>query len=189
MSPDLHVAFFRNLNFGHRGSPTRGQLEGALAAAGATVVRSVQTNGTVVLSAADPSETLSACSAELARTVGYAEPAFLRPASWVAAVLNAFPAHDQITDVYRSHLTVHDAAVPLPLELPWRSPRGDLIVLNSAADHTCSVSVRVGTTIGDPNSLSERLLGVPATTRTTNTIRRVVQAAERLGTGPARSFD
>ncbi|NHN57147.1 hypothetical protein G9U51_15355 [Calidifontibacter sp. DB0510] len=48
------VAFFRNLNLGHPGSPDRLGLEAAFARAGADGIRSFQTNGTVAFEARAP---------------------------------------------------------------------------------------------------------------------------------------
>lgn len=43
---EVVVAFYRNMNLGHAGSPDRAGLEGALRDAGARLARSFQTNGT-----------------------------------------------------------------------------------------------------------------------------------------------
>lgn len=170
----LHVAFFRALNLGHPRCPTREQLEGAFADAGAALARSVQTNGTVVFApgSASVGDLVEEVSTRLAVACEFSQPALVRPASWVGAVLDSFTDHD-VPDDFRPCVTLHDAAAPPPVELPWTSSTGDLVLVSATADHTLSVVRPAGGAGADPNSTLERLLGVPATTRVTTTLARV----------------
>ena len=175
---DLHVAFFRLLNLGHPGCPDRASLEGAFRRAGARTARSVQTNGTVVFSG--DADVIAVVRESLVAEVGYQQPVLVRTVDRVAEVLAGFPASDAGAEVYRACVTVHDASAGPELELPWTSPSGDVVVLATSPDHTASVIRRRGTSVGDPNRLAERLLGVPATTRTTGTLERVLKVASSL---------
>lgn len=178
---DLHVAFFRLLNLGHPGCPHRAGLEAAFRHAGGTTVRSVQTNGTVVFGGGPaPSEVVAAVLVELGATAGYAQPVLVRSAERVAELLSGFPPYDGLKEVHRACVTLHDADRVAEVELPWTSPLEDLVLLATTPDHTASVIRRRGASVGDPNRLLERLLGVPATTRTTGTVQRVLAVAETL---------
>ena len=104
----------------------------------------------------------------------------VRAVDRVAEILTGFAAYDELPDVYLACVTLHDAPAPPELGLPWTSPTGDLVLLSTVADHAASVIRRRGTSVGDPNRLLERLLGVPATTRTTGTLERVLRVAASL---------
>jgi uncharacterized protein (DUF1697 family) len=180
VTTELQVAFFRALNLGHRGSPTRPVLEDAFTEAGATLVRTVQTNGTVVFSASDPAGVVGRVRQTLARAAAYEHPVLVRPASWVVRAVEGFPDYDDVPGVHRACVTLHDAPEPPDIEVPWTNASGLLVVLRTTADHTCSVVRASSGAAADPNSHLERLLGVPATTRTLGTFDRVCSVLARL---------
>lgn len=173
-----YVAFFRNLNLGRPHCPTRTQFEAAFQAAGAASAHSFLTNGTMVFEPAPgarPRVLLSRACALLRQACGLREPAFLRRVDELAALVatDPFMGVDR-GDVYEccvSFLHPHSA----PLEgLPLESPRGDLRLLSHTGTEVLSVSRKVGNTPGSPNAWLEKRLGLPATTRSWNTVLRVV---------------
>jgi Protein of unknown function (DUF1697) len=82
-SPRRHVAFFRNLNVGQRGSPTRDQLLAAFTTAGARDVVSFQANGTVVFRASAPIRTTELARSYLVLETPWVDVAPVRTGSWV----------------------------------------------------------------------------------------------------------
>ncbi|WP_394159404.1 DUF1697 domain-containing protein [Galactobacter valiniphilus] len=172
------VAFFRNLNLGHAGSPTRGQLEAAFAEAGATAASSFRTNGTVLFSAAHPAATLADAHARLA-AVGYADAVFLRSVDELRAAEGGglFP-EPQPADVYRQCYTFVDAPLPDGLTPPWAAVQGDLDLHAVHGLIVLSSIRRRGTGVGNPTAVIERAGGGPATTRTRGTVQALVAAAE-----------
>lgn len=180
-----HVALYRAMNLGHRGSPVRAELEAALLAAGAQAVRSFQTNGTVLLDVGPGDDgaaeaVVRSAAPLLAERSGYTHAALVRPLADVAAAIDGDPfalTRDERT--YRDTLTFVDGGEPLPADLPWTDPR-DLLDLVAARPGVVLAVVRGGPgTGGDPNSVVERLTGGVATTRTLGTVRRLLAAAAR----------
>lgn len=60
-------------------------------------------------------------------------------------------------------------------QLPLESKRRDVKVLQLTGSEAFSVSIKVGNTPGSPNAFLEKLLGLPVTTRSWNTVVRLVQ--------------
>lgn len=180
-----HVVLYRAMNLGHRGSPVRAELEGALLEAGARAVRSFQTNGTVLLDpgdggGADAERVVRAAAPSLAERSGYAHPALLRPLDEVAAAIDGDAFALGLGErTYRHTLTFVDGGEPLPVDLPWTDPR-DLFDLVAARPGVVLAVVRGAPgTGGSPNSVVERFTGGVATTRTLGTVRRLLAAAAR----------
>jgi uncharacterized protein (DUF1697 family) len=179
----VYVAFFRNLNLGRPQSPTRVQLEEAFAEAGAERARSVQTNGTVVFHAAtaeDAEAVLNRTLALLAPACGFAEPACVRPLAHVCNLASS-PALDHVAgeDVFETCVSFAcNGSVPAALAVPSRSPRGDVECVAATGTEVFCVSRVVGRTPGSPNAYLEARLGVPFTSRSPGTLRRI---AARFG--------
>lgn len=174
-----HVVFYRNMNLGHRGSPTRAVLEGALLDAGAATARSFQTNGTVVVTVdgEPPAEVVVRAAPALAEAVGYQDAAFVRPFDELVGVLTREPFAGHIDETtYRETFTFFDGGNPVELDLPWTSPLGDLDIIEVHPGYALSVVRLRGQASGDPNSVLQKLTGVPATTRTAGTIRRLAKS-------------
>lgn len=173
--PTLHAVFYRNLSLGHRGSPTLQALEAALTAAGAIRVASTGSNGTVLLEAADPLTVVHGAARELERTVGYRDAAFVRPFGVVASIAGRrpFEGHSDAR-TYRETFTFFDGLLDAPLDLPWTNGRGDVEFL-AIADGIAAGTVRwLASGPGSPNAEIERLTGSAATTRTRQTVERLV---------------
>ncbi|GAA5176077.1 hypothetical protein GCM10023321_83570 [Pseudonocardia eucalypti] len=171
------VVFYRNMNLGHRNSPVRQVLERVLEEAGAESARSFQTNGTVLVEAADPRAVADRAAAGLQAACGYREVAFVRPFQQLVAILDREPFAG-LTDerTYRETFTFLDDAPEFGAPLPWTNKRGDLEIISVADGVALSLVRDIGGRTGDPTSELEARLGVPATTRTLGTIQRLVKA-------------
>jgi uncharacterized protein (DUF1697 family) len=161
-----HVAFFRNLNHGQRGSPTRAQLLDAFAAAGAADVTSVRVNGTVVFASTSPARTRDLACSWLIRHSDWSDIAPVRPARWVldlADELVAVPGNAEVA--------FFDGRRDFPETLPWRPERGRLTVVRADRRHAIAVNDEPRTSYATP--VLERLLGVRVTSRGAATVLAV----------------
>ena len=178
--PEMHALFYRGMNLGHRGSPTREQVERSLTEAGAERVRSFQTNGTVLIVADDPELVVGAAAKSLAECSGYADVAFLRPVAALRKMLDAdlFTGH---TDdrTYRECFTFVDGARREPTwSLPWTNARDDVVVIHVAAGVVWSIIRKERGTAGNATAEIEKETGGVATSRTKGTIERLLRTAE-----------
>jgi uncharacterized protein (DUF1697 family) len=178
VTPMNYAAFFRNLNLGRPNCPTRLQLERAFKVAGAQSAASFLTNGTVVFEVGAgrrARQVLAAARRELRACCGLVEPVFIRRVSDLAELVaqDPFAAVDP-DSVYERCVSFLHPEVLLPAAVPAASRRGDVEVLCLTATEALCVSRKVGNTPGSPNAFLERLLGLPATTRSWNTVRRLV---------------
>jgi uncharacterized protein (DUF1697 family) len=175
-----HVAFFRNLNLGRPNCPTKVQFEEAFVAAGAASASSFLTNGTMVFTTGSGRQALrvfnDACEI-LHGTCGLEEPGFMRTIEYLTELIALEPfveidpgsVHACCTSFL--HATDGLSVAQLPLE----SGRRDVKVLQMTDSEAFSVSIKVGNSTGSPNAFLEKRLGVPVTTRSWNTIVRLVQ--------------
>lgn len=173
------AVFFRNLNLGRPPAPTRQQLESAFLEAGARSAQSFLTNGTLVFEPAPRSrgrrEVEAAC-AVLERTLGFAEPAFVRSLPVLAALVAREPFRGiDPASVYERCITFLPAGFALPQDAPRANARGNVRIVEYAAADMFSVSLKPGASPGSPNAFAERQFGVPATTRAWNTVVRLVE--------------
>jgi uncharacterized protein (DUF1697 family) len=174
-----YVAFFRNLNLGRANCPDRLGFEQAFIDAGALSAASFLTNGTMVFSTASQSQcehVFADASAGLAHTWNMKEPGCLRS----MASLEALIALDPFAGLDDDH--IHEYCVSFlppacgPLgPLPITSKRGDVRLLQRISSEVFSLSLQVGKSSGSPNAWLEKLLGAAVTTRSLNTIVRLVQ--------------
>ena len=169
--PGQHVAFFRNLNLGQRGSPTRAQLVAAFEEAGATDVVSVRVNGTVVFGSAAPIRTRDLVCALLARRTDWRDVAPVRSASWVTHLAGRLTTTDGNVEA-----SLFDARHDFPATLPWRPESGRVTVVDADRRHAIAVDDDPRTSYATP--VLEALLGLPVTSRGAATVLAV---AERLG--------
>lgn len=173
-----YAAFFRNLNLGRPNCPNRTQLEAAFITAGAEDAASFLSNGTVVFSAGSNSKAvkiLSLARHTLQEQCGLKEPAYMRSLAALAelAALDPFAAivPEQVYERCVSFLHADSAMPAAPLE----SKRRDVEILHFTAAEALSVSRKVGNSPGSPNAFLEQLLGLPVTTRSWNTLLRLLQ--------------
>jgi uncharacterized protein (DUF1697 family) len=165
-----HVAFFRNLNLGQSGSPTRAQLLEAFKDAGAVEVASFQVNGTVAFTSTSPARTGDRARAWLVRHTDWNDVAPVRSRAWLvdlAARLNEVEGNAEVA--------FFDLRRDFPKPLPWRPATGRLTVVAADRRHAIAVNDEERRSFATPTL--ERLLGVPVTSRGAGTVLRL---AERL---------
>jgi len=174
-----HVAFFRNLNLGRPHCPTKAQFEGAFAAAGAISASSFLTNGTMVFTVGSDSQAQSIFSGAcqiLRGTCDLKEPGCIRSIEYLAELVTLNPFADiEPGTVYACCASFLHPVDSLRARLPLESKRRDVKVLRWTDSEALSVSLKVGNTPGSPNAFLEKLLGIPVTTRSWNTIVRLVR--------------
>lgn len=176
---DPSVAFYRNMNLGHPGSPVRAELETALAEAGGASVTSFQTNGTVLFRADDPRAVVDRAAADLA-DVGYTDAGIVRPLALLRELLRDDP-FDGYRDerTYRETFTFYDGGTALPVDLPWTGPRDDIDLIAATSGVALGIIRQRGGSVGSPTSEIERMTGGVATTRTLGTIQRLIAAVDK----------
>lgn len=173
------VAFFRNVNLGQPGSPTRSELEAAFQQAGARTPHSFMSNGTLIFGVPsdDLAEPIAAGACEMLRNIcGMVEPVFVRNLSLLAGYVAQDPFaewHGEKISEYA--ITFFDVAAALPVQLPIESERKDCLVFRVDAGDAFCVSREVNGKTGYPTPVIEKALGVPATTRSWTTILRLVK--------------
>ena len=120
----MHAVFYRSTNLGHRGSPTREQLEESLRIAGAKRMRSFHTNGTVLLETDEPESVVRTAAKPLFLCAGYDGVAVIRTISSLRSTLTVdyFRAQtDQRT--YKETFTFFDGVQHPTWTLPHCSHR------------------------------------------------------------------
>jgi uncharacterized protein (DUF1697 family) len=174
-----YAAFFRNLNLGRPSCPTKAQFEEAFVAAGATSAHSFLTNGTMVFAVGSRSRApkVFSCACQVLRnSCGLEEPGYVRSVEYLAELvaLDPFSAVEQgsVYECCASFLHPRSRALT---ELPLESKRRDVRILQATGSEALSVSLKIGNTPGSPNAFLERLLGLPVTTRSWNTVVRLVR--------------
>jgi len=174
-----YAVFFRNVNLGRPGKPGKAQLEAAFAAAGGLHAQSFLATGNVVFAApgeAAARRVLARACAALEAACGLAEPAFLRPLEHLARLAAAAPFEAVRADDVHEYGVTFLAAPPAALPaLPLRSARGDLEVFRIAGVEAFGFTRLVDGRPGNVNGLLEKRLQMPATTRSWNTVRRLVE--------------
>jgi uncharacterized protein (DUF1697 family) len=165
-----HVALFRNLNLGQRGSPTKDQLLGAFDAAGATGVTSVRVNGTVVFASSSPARTRDRVCSWLSKHSDWSDVAPVRSARWVLDLADDLEGVEGNAEV-----AFFDGRHDFPEALPWRPATGRLTVVRADRRHAIVVDDEPRTSYATP--VLERLLGLRVTSRGAAT---VVSVADRL---------
>jgi uncharacterized protein (DUF1697 family) len=165
-----HVAFFRNLNVGQRGSPSTQQILDAFAAAGATDATSFRSNGTVVFTSSSPAHTRDRVCSLLIQQTDWCDVAPVRPARWVLDLA------DRLADVEgNAEVAFYDGRHDFPEALPWRPESGRLTVV--AADRRHAIAVDDEPRTSYATSVLERLLDLRVTSRGAATVLAV---ADRL---------
>jgi len=173
-----YAAFFRNLNLGRPKAPSRVQFEQAFLDAGAQEAASFLTNGTLVFSVGarrSPDRVLATASTRLHAVCGLVEPGFVRSVPYLADLVAADPFATVVdASVYAYCVTFLHPAAQVPATQSLCSRRGDVEVFRFTDTEALSLSRKIGNTPGSPNALLEKQLGLPATTRNWNTVRRLV---------------
>ena len=175
----MFAVFYRNLNLGHPGSPTRQQLEASLLGAGARRARSFQTNGTALIVADDPGSVVRRAAQALTQCAGYDDAAMVRTVSSLREVLDAGRFEGHTDDrTYRETLTFVDGGRAPRWPLPWTNARDDVDVIHVADGLVLGVIRKARTSAGNVTAEVEKETGGVATTRTRGTIERLLTAAQ-----------
>jgi len=161
------AAFFRNLNLGHARSPGRAELVEAFERCGATGVASYRSNGTVVFDSPTPKRTAERVLVSLAEVCGYRDAVVVRRARWLREQATAWSTAGEHAEV-----TLFDASVDFPEPLPWRPTTGRVTIVTADRLHALCLNDAPATSFGTP--VIERLLGIPATSRSTGTMLGVI---------------
>ena len=173
------VAFFRNVNLGRPGSPSKAQLVSAFIAAGAKEVDSFLTHGNATFSASSSrgADVIAEAAREHLRLAcGLIEPVYTRSLRYLAELVASEPfatAPDE--DVYQRCVSFLPAGVTEIPEAPITTPRRDVEVFHFLSGEAFSVTRTVGGRSGYANGLLERVLRTRLTTRNWNTIVRLVR--------------
>jgi len=174
------VAFFRNLNLGRKNCPDRTQFETAFREAGAQSAKSFLTNGTMVFEARtqrSAHKVLAGACEALGESCGLEEPAFLRRIQALAELVALDPFVSIAPgSVYECCVTFLHAPGNALSELPAQSSRGDVRIVRCTRTEVLSVSLKIGKSPGSPNAFLEKTLKQPASTRSWNTVLRLVRA-------------
>lgn len=178
-APSRHAAFLRNVNLGRPGAPDRAAFEAAFLEAGAVRASSFLVNGTLVFdtpAGLRPRALAGRACALLRERCGLREPVFVRSVAALAALVADAPFAGVPLAEGDAHCVSFVAASRIALPaLPFTNPRGDVALLAATDGEVLSLSRRLGVSAGSPNALLEKLLGVPATTRTWRTVVRLVE--------------
>ncbi|MFC5743808.1 DUF1697 domain-containing protein [Dyella tabacisoli] len=173
------AAFFRNVNFGHVGSPIKAQFIAAFEAVGAQDMSSFLTHGNASFSASNAAEAISLADAareQLRRVCGWDGVAYTRSITYLAKRVASDPfvgaPQDDINDCCVTFLPDRLSEMPVT---PIVVPRRDMEVFDVRAGEAFSVTRLVGGRVGNVNGLLERLLKAPLTTRNWNTVVRLVE--------------
>lgn len=174
-----YAAFFRNVNLGQRGSPTRGQLELAFAQAGAEQAESFMSNGTLVFAAGDDAQArriIRAAEDLLREACGLVEPGFSVRLETLAALVREDPFR-AFADGEKNERSISffDAQPPVTAAAPLVDSHGSCTVFRLEGGLALSLARAVGGKQGYPTPLLEEVLGRPATTRGWNTVVRLVK--------------
>lgn len=161
------AAFFRNLNLGQAGSPQRTELVDTFERSGATEVWSYRSNGTVLFDSPSPTRTATLVVTALAQVCGYRDAVVVRRQRWLREHATEWSAAGE-----QSEVTLFDSPVDFPEPLPWRPDKGAITVVAADRRHALCLNDEPHTSFGTP--VIERLLGVPATSRSTGTMLGVV---------------
>ncbi|MBA8802248.1 hypothetical protein FB382_000539 [Nocardioides ginsengisegetis] len=167
------VAFFRNLNLGQGWAPNRTQLEDAFAATGATGVRSVRSNGTVVLTHPAPARAAREVRTRLRELTGYDDVVVVRRAAWLRELVRHTLALGLPEDV-PVEVAFFDAGRVLPVPLPWTSPDGRLRIVAGDGRHAVTTFHDDSGRGSNATVVLQDLTGVRVTSRGLDTVRRVV---------------
>lgn len=163
-----HVAFFRNLNQGQRGSPDSNLMRTAFIEAGAQHVRLVRSNGTVMFTAHDPGSTADSAADILVERSRWDDTHFVRELPWLLDLVHELAELDPLAQQRTEVTFFEQTADPLPL-LPIEGPR--CTVVRGGPGY--AVTLNSVDLVSDSTPMIERALEVSATSRALSTLHRL----------------
>lgn len=171
-----HVAFVRNIMIGREGL-TRQVLLGFFESHGARQSASYISTGNVGFSCA-PSylhHLVTGVEESIAEVLGRSEPLYVRRLARLAEISAAEPFAGSLGEMAAERVvTFTHNPVELSIELPFTSERGDVAILRIDDREIYSVSIMVDGRTRAPGGIIERLVGDRVTTRSWNTVQRIV---------------
>lgn len=181
MSTRRYAAFLRGINVGGNNIIRMGDVRTALAAAGCAEVATILASGNVVFSSPDAEE--AAARERVERTLeaacGKRIRALVRPVEHLRDLVARDPfAAIPVTPDTRLYVTFLPQPRTTALTIPYRTPGGELTLLELSDTELLSVLV-LGNGPGtvDVMSLIEKEFGGDVTTRSWNTVLKVVAKA------------
>lgn len=159
------VAFFRNLNQGQTGHPSTTQIVEAFESIGASGVRPVRSNGTVIFEHGEPQTAIAGVLSQLHGAGAWSDLAFARDEHWLADRVDELAAAG---DVQFVELSLFDGE--LSHELPMRGK--GCTVVRAGSGYAITVNDTPGTSQATPTL--ERALGTPVTSRGASTVYLVL---------------
>jgi hypothetical protein len=176
---EIRVAFFRNLNLGQARShsPTSSQLLEAFVEAGARSPSHVGTNGTVVYYHSTGPTLVRRVATLLTPLCGYRDMVTVRSG---AALITL---ERQLSGLGDGEVVLYDREPGFDLPTPIESDDGLVVI---SLDHRRAITQhRPGTRPTSANPFIVSLVGVPATTRSIATMRRVTERVREYAQGTA----
>ncbi|MEO6114928.1 MAG: hypothetical protein ABIP33_00965 [Pseudolysinimonas sp.] len=160
----LSVAFFRNLNQGQRGSPSRDILLAAFVEAGATELSPYRSNGTVIFDAADPELCAENVATLLASRSPWNDTVFVRGGDWIVEFASELVARPPGLPA-RTEISFFDESFVVP-GLPLAGVRSTIV----AGGPGYAVTVNDVPTEGHATPSLEQLDTGPVTSRSLGTL-------------------
>ncbi|MFT4189209.1 MAG: hypothetical protein QM621_11585 [Aeromicrobium sp.] len=116
---------------------------------------------------------------ERLREIGHEHDVVLRSLDEVRRIVESTPEAEPTEDVYRTTVSFFDLDVLPEVSLPARSANGLVEVRALGRGHAGAVCWKPKNTAGDVTGFLEKTPGVPVTTRTLGTLRRLVASVEQ----------
>jgi uncharacterized protein (DUF1697 family) len=171
--------FLRNVNLGRSHCPSKQQFEDAFLRAGADSATSFLTNGTMVYAASSMQRARTVFElayAQLQEACGLREPAFVRSLAYLSVLAGLDPFRDvDQADVYGCYVSFLHSRDDRPPALPMKSANGNVELVQVTPAEVLSVARAIGKAPGSPNAFLEKVVGAPLTTRSWNTLVRLVE--------------
>jgi uncharacterized protein (DUF1697 family) len=176
-SDTRYVGFVRNVMIGREGLH-RSVLVEIFHTAGATDARSYISTGNVSFSARPRTlaAIISGVEERIAEVIGRPEPVFVRSVDYLSKLVASEPfSSPPFPDpVERTVSFAHTPIEPGAVDLPIWSRRGDVALFGVTAGEVFAVGRLIDRTVNGGGGLVERTIGQAVTTRSWNTVLRVV---------------
>ena len=107
---------------------------------------------------------------------GLREPAFVRSMDYLSGLASLDPFRDiDLVDVYGCYVSfLHSPQDKVP-SLPLKTGNGNVELVQVTPAEVLTVARAVGKSPGSPNAFLEKIVGAPLTTRSWNTLVRLVE--------------
>lgn len=175
-----YAAFLRGINVGGNNIIRMADVRKALEAAGCSDVKTVLASGNVVFTSedADVSAARERVESALEGVAGRRIAALTRSMSQIQSLVTRNPFGDvEVTPETRLYVTFLPEGATSRLPIPYRTPRGELTMLERTESELISVLLLLdGSRSVDVMALIEKEFGSGVTTRNWNTVVKVAAA-------------